>query len=90
MNIPKGIVLLKNLFFQTSDNDPAFFLLLFLKSFFHEGIKNTVKMITINIKKAIHPKIHLQPIIGNKICTGKVEKTKPIESTINIHALALC
>ena len=41
-------------------------LLLLLKSYFHEGIKNTVKIITINLKKAIPPKIHLQPKIGNK------------------------
>ena len=59
-------MLLKNLFFQTSDNDPIFFLSL-LPSSFHEGIKSKVNTITKNIKILIPPKIHLHPKIGNKI-----------------------
>ena len=35
-------------------------------------------------------KIHLHPMYGNKICTGKVDDTKPIFATINIHELARC
>ena len=71
------------------DNDPRFFCSSSLL-FFQDGVKINVKKITNNIKKVIPPNIALHPNIGNKICTGNVEKTTPVEAIINIQELALC
>ena len=35
-------------------------------------------------------KIPLQPIVGRKYCTGKLDESIPIAPTINIHEFDLC
>ena len=74
------------------DNDPVlseFSKTLFLFKF-QLGINNNINKILTSVSRAITPKIHLHPKLGNKSCTGNVEDTNPNEAIINIHEFALC